>query len=206
MARKILSQKFFNRPADIVAKNLIGKFLVRKKGGREIRALITEAEAYMGPHDMACHAYKGKTKRNEAMFGPAGYWYVYFCYGMHWMLNVVTGPKDYPAAVLIRAAICNTYEVKSRKVVRKIPLSGPGRLTKFLEINRKFNGKRAGRETRLWIENCGSRALAKFLAIRNDCPYRPVGFKIRASPRIGVDYAGLWAKKRYRYWMSLDDS
>ncbi len=97
-----MKKKFFDRPTLVVAQDLLGKFLVRKRNGKVITAMITEVEAYDGPKDKASHARHGLTARNTPMFGPAGHWYVYFTYGMHWMLNVVTGAKGYPAAVLIR--------------------------------------------------------------------------------------------------------
>lgn len=105
--------------------------------------MITEVEAYTGPEDKASHAAGGKrTKRTEIMFGPGGYWYIYFTYGMHWLLNVVTGEKEYPSAVLIRA-------------VRGI--SGPARLTKALGIDGKLNGGLVARKTGFWIEDSGYR-------------------------------------------------
>ncbi len=96
---------FFDRPADRVARELLGAWLVvRGSDGRLRRHAVFETEAYLGAHDLACHGSKGMTKRNAVMFGPAGRWYVYLCYGMHWMLNVVTGAEGVPAAVLIRGA------------------------------------------------------------------------------------------------------
>ena len=122
MARgKSLFQDFFDRPTLEVAPDLLGKFLCREVDGSILRLRITEVEAYDGPEDKACHAHRGKTPRNEIMFGPAGRWYVYLCYGMHWMLNAVTGPVDFPAAVLFRGCL---------------EVTGPGRLTKALGIDR----------------------------------------------------------------------
>lgn len=175
--KKILPNSFFEKSATEVAQKLLGKFLVRLTGKQEIAVMITEVEAYDGFKDKASHASHGKTKRNLPMFGPPGYWYVYLCYGMYWMLNIVTGPKNYPAAVLIRGVI--TKDGKN--------LNGPGKLTKFLKINRQFNGKRAEKKTGLWIQDSG-----KFSA-------KP---KIHKGPRIGVDYAGsVWSKKHYRFWI-----
>ncbi|MBI2048234.1 MAG: DNA-3-methyladenine glycosylase, partial [Parcubacteria group bacterium] len=93
--------------------------------------MITETESYDGSQDRASHAHKGKTPRTEIMFGPAGHFYIYLCYGMYYMLNVVVGPKEYPAAVLIRSAKLWTSDVQS--------LDGPGKLTKFLKIDKKLN-------------------------------------------------------------------
>ena len=100
--KKPLSQSFFNRHVLKVAYELIGCYLVRKIENKIERYMITETEAYDGLEDLACHASKGRTKRTEIMFGPAGHAYIYFVYGIHWMLNITTGPVDYPAAVLIR--------------------------------------------------------------------------------------------------------
>ncbi len=167
----ILKRGFFDQPALVVAKNLLGKYLVRRERGKIIKAMITEVEAYNGFKDKASHASHGLTKRNFPMFGPPAYWYVYFTYGMHWMLNIVTGKKDYPAAVLIRG-------VKN--------ISGPARVTKFFKIDKKFNNKKAGGNTGLWIET---------------------GIKInpsdiKRSSRIGVSYAGsVWSKKKYRFFL-----
>lgn len=128
---------FFNRSAIDAAHDLLGSYLVRKIDGKIERHMITETEAYEGPLDQASHAFRGRTKRTEIMFGPPGYIYVYLIYGMYSMLNVVTGPKDHPAAVLIRGIKgCN----------------GPGRLTKKLSIDRELNGKILGPESNLWIE------------------------------------------------------
>lgn len=168
--RKILSQKFFNQQTLKVAEKLLGKFLVRKINNKEIVLMITEVEAYDGFDDKASHAIRGKTERNKIMFESAGKWYVYFTYGRHYMLNIVTGPKNYPAAVLIRGT-------------EKI--NGPARLTRFLKINKKFNGKLANKKTGLWIEDRGVK-IGKA--------------QIARGKRIGVDYAGkVWANKPYRF-------
>ncbi len=108
-----------------MARDLIGKYLVRQLGDEQIAARIHETEAYVGPQDLACHAAKGCTPRTEVMFGPAGRWYVYFIYGLHWMLNVVTESEGFPAAVLLRGAG---------------PWEGPARLTKALGIDKRLNG------------------------------------------------------------------
>jgi len=101
---QILDQPFFARPALTVARDLLGKYLVRQRRSAERAVMISEVEAYIGPHDLACHGRFGRTARTEVMYGPAGHWYVYLCYGMHWMLNVVTDEMDWPAAVLFRGA------------------------------------------------------------------------------------------------------
>lgn len=170
--KKVLGSTFFARPTVLVARSLLGKFLVRKIGKREIALMITETEAYDGFKDMASHAHRGMTERNKIMFGPAGYWYVYFTYGMHWMLNVTTGKRGYPAAVLLRG-------VKG--------INGPARLTKFLRIGKKLNKKKATRASGLWIED-------RNIKIPNS--------RVTRGPRVGVTYAGrIWRKKPYRFWI-----
>ncbi|MEK9155000.1 MAG: DNA-3-methyladenine glycosylase [Patescibacteria group bacterium] len=167
--RRILPQKFFNQPALKIAEFLLGKFLVRKYKGKEITLMITEVEAYDGFEDRASHAAHGKTERNKIMFEKGGKWYVYFTYGMHWMLNIVVGPKDYPAAILIRGAG---------------DINGPAKLTKHLKINKKFNGLKADRKCGLWIEDRGIKISKS---------------KIANLKRVGVEYAGAWARKPYRF-------
>jgi len=100
---KIIPQKFFEKPTLEVTENLLGKYLVRKTGGKTIAGIITELEAYVGETDLACHAAKGRTKRTEIMYQDAGTLYVYMIYGMFYCLNVVTEKKDFPSAILIRA-------------------------------------------------------------------------------------------------------
>ena len=134
----VLGTDFFNRDADTVARELIGKTLVRERAGVVTRIAITETEAYLGPHDLASHSARGRTARTEVMFGPPGIFYVYLVYGLHWMLNVVTGAVGHPAAVLIRGAG---------------PYKGPGQLTCGLNITRELNGIEARPLSGLWFEN-----------------------------------------------------
>ena len=169
---QILDRDFFARPALKVARDLLGKFLVRRVNGLQIAAMIGETEAYIGPHDKACHAFRGRTDRTDVMFGDPGNWYVYFIYGMHWMLNVVTDEVDYPAAVLVRAAG---------------EWIGPGRLTRGMQIDRALNGLSASKQSGLWIEDRG-------IAL-------PRG-QIKRTPRIGVKYAAEWAEKPYRFLLN----
>jgi DNA-3-methyladenine glycosylase len=131
-----LGPAFFDRPADEVARDLLGKALVRCLDGKRVALTVSETEAYLGPHDLACHAARGRTARTEVMYGPPGTLYVYFVYGLHWMLNVVTSPMDYPAAVLIRGAG---------------QVSGPARLTRALGIDGALNGRAAEPRTGLWF-------------------------------------------------------
>ncbi len=166
----ILSQSFFRCPVLRVAPELLGKILVRTlPNGKVLKLRINEVEAYDGEKDLACHASRGKTERTVVMYEPGGVWYVYLVYGMYHMLNIVTGAAGYPSAVLIRG----TEEV-----------SGPGRLTKHLSIDTQLNAKKADKQSGLWIE---------------DDWYVVSARAIQRTPRIGVDYAGTWAKKPYRF-------
>ena len=135
---KRLGFVFFHRPCVEVARDLVGKVLVMD--GKRMR--ITETEAYCGESDTACHASKGRTKRTEVMYMQAGTVYVYLCYGMHWMLNIVTGEVNHPEAVLIRACMEAT---------------GPGKLTKALGITGELNRSSVVISDRLWIEDDGLR-------------------------------------------------
>jgi DNA-3-methyladenine glycosylase len=134
----VLEEDFFNRPVVEVARDLLGMNLcVRQKKDQVIKMTINETEAYDGEEDLACHASKGKTPRNQVMYGEPGVIYLYLCYGMHWLLNIVCEKKGYPAAVLLRG----TLEV-----------NGPGRLTKKLGIDGQLNRKRAVYSNGLWFE------------------------------------------------------
>lgn len=170
---KLLSRDYFNRPTLIVARSLLGKYLVRFIDGREIAGKIIEVEAYVSHRDKACHASKGKTQRTEVMFGPGGLAYVYLIYGMYHCLNVVTEREAFPAAVLIRA-----IEVDG------VLIDGPGRLCRALQIDRTLNRIDLTTQESLWFEDRGGRILRR---------------QIAALPRIGVDYAGTWAKKPWRF-------
>ena len=187
---KVLGKVFFNRPTVVVAKDLLGKFLVIKRGRKTEAYMITEVEAYDGHRDKASHAHRGKTKRNFPMFGPAGHWYVYFTYGMYWMLNIVTGEKGYPAAVLIRG-----IDVAK----------GPGRLTKKLGINKKYNARLANKKSGLWIEGREWKLKGKYIyppSHKTTENYFQERMKIKKGPRIGVNYAGTyWAKRHLRFWI-----
>jgi len=172
MPNLILTPDYFERPAAAVAPQLLGKYLVLLQGTQRTARMITEVEAYVSERDRACHAYRGKTPRNAPLFGPPGHWYVYFIYGMYWMLNIVTGKNGAPAAVLIRGLE---------------GLVGPGRLTKALHIDKAFNGRPADESTNLWIEDRG-------VLVRRSL--------VRKGPRVGVDYAGpYWAKRHLRFWL-----
>lgn len=136
-----LDYEFFHRDCLEVSPDLVGKIIARRsEDGDIIRLRITETEAYRGEEDTACHASKGRTKRTELLYGEAGIIYVYLCYGMHWLMNVITGEKDIPQGVLFRA--CEVYD-------------GPAKLTKQLGINGSFNGQSLYKNDAVWIEDDG---------------------------------------------------
>ena len=114
----IIKPEFFNRDALEVAPELIGKLLVRNVNGEIKKLRISEVEVYKGEDDTACHAHKGKTKRTEVMYGEAGRYYIYLCYGIHYLLNIVTGKKDEPQAILIRATLEANGPRKINKSIR----------------------------------------------------------------------------------------
>jgi DNA-3-methyladenine glycosylase len=141
---KRLPRRFYDRPTLKVAKELLGKYLVVKKGGHLLSGKIVETEAYDGFKDPASHAYRGMTPRNEVMFGAPGYAYVYLTYGMHHCLNLVTERKGYPAAVLIRALepVDGVELMKRRRRRKKLRdlTSGPAKLCQALGVDRRLNG------------------------------------------------------------------
>ncbi len=184
-----LTHDFYSRPTLEVARDLLGKVLVRRLRGKNLSGKIVETEAYVGPHDLACHASKGKTARTSIMFEQGGHAYVYMIYGFYFCLNAVTEPKDYPAAVLIRA-VEPLEQIAVMRRLRKNPLrdtniaSGPGKLCMAMAIDKELNGADLTGNT-LWIED---RKLE-------------VG-TIDAGPRIGVDYAGEYKDKPWRFYIS----
>jgi DNA-3-methyladenine glycosylase len=169
--QRVLPRIYFNRPTVQVARSLIGKFLVRSIDGRMLAGKVVEVEAYVGPQDKACHASKGRTQRTDVMFGPGGVAYVYLIYGMYHCLNVVT--EQFPSAVLIRA-----IEIDGELI------DGPGRLCRALQIDRRLNRVDLTTGESLWFEDRG------VLVKRGD---------VGVHPRVGVDYAGAWAKKPWRF-------
>jgi DNA-3-methyladenine glycosylase len=164
---RITDEKLFRYDVLDVAPWLLGKYLVREfEDGTVIRLRITEVEAYRGEEDLACHARKGKTPRNQVMYDAGGLLYLYFIYGKYWMLNIVTGEKENPQAVLIRGIE---------------GLKGPGKLTRELMLDKSFYGEDICSSSRIWIEN--SALVADY----------------HATPRIGIDYAGEWKHKLWRF-------
>ncbi|MBM4134100.1 MAG: DNA-3-methyladenine glycosylase [Nitrospira sp.] len=173
MKRRPLARSFYEKPTLTVARNLLGKYLVRERAGGLFSGRIVEVEAYVGPEDRASHASRGKTKRTEIMFGQAGLTYVYLIYGMYHCFNIVTEREGYPAAILVRAV-----ELESGELV-----DGPGKLCRQLDISRAHNRHDLTLGKQLWVEDRGER-LAPRMIVR--------------APRIGVEYAKEWAKKPWR--------
>jgi DNA-3-methyladenine glycosylase len=170
----ILSRDFFAQPAREVARQILGARLVRRlPGGRSAVGRVVETEAYVGANDLACHAARGRTARTEVLFGPPGRSYVYLVYGMHCCLNAVTDPEGHPAAVLFRA-------IEPLEGIEGAT-DGPGKLCRALAIDRGLNDVDLSGGVLFFEE--GS----------------PPG-RIASSARIGVDYAGPWARRRLRFY------
>lgn len=135
-----LPRHFYDRPTLLVARDLIGARIVRVLNGKRLVGMITETEAYISEQDLACHAKAGRTRRTEVMYGEAGHAYVYFTYGHHWMLNVVTEREGFPAAVLIRAIQPEEGEESMSKRRSGRDTYGPGKLTQAMAITKSENG------------------------------------------------------------------
>lgn len=171
-----LPRSFYDRDTTEVAQDLLGMYLVRREADHTRAGRIVEVEAYLGPHDLAAHTSRGLTPRTRVMFGPPGYAYVYLIYGMHHCMNVVTEEDGKGAAVLLRAlepAI--NLEGNTR---------GPGRLCKAMGIDLSFYGH----------DLCSD----DFFIARSPEDRQ---FEVVARPRIGVDYAGEWARRPLRFYM-----
>ncbi len=184
-----LASNVFQKPTLKVAEKLLGCILVRKVGGKLLKGIIIETEAYIGKNDPACHASRGKTKRNQVMFEKGGVAYVYFTYGMYHCLNIVTEQKDFPSAVLIRAIrpILNIDEMKKnrkkfggREVRDNEIANGPGKLCVAMNIDLGLNEEDVVKSEKLWIE--------KNPNIKNKA------LKIKKTPRIGI------SKGKSRLW------
>ena len=174
---KALSTRFYRRPAPTVARALLGQVLVH--GTRA--GIIVETEAYLGPEDGASHARFGPTRRNAVMFGPGGVSYMYLCYGMHEMFNIVTGKAGEPGAVLIRALAAISASTDD--------MTGPGKLTKALGLTRAHGGI-----------DLATRAATPALFVT--AGRRIPAASVAVGPRIGVDYAGDCALRPLRFWIA----
>lgn len=180
MSRRRLPRSFYARPAETVARALLGKYLLRRVGNRERAGKIVETEAYIGPEDRASHAFGGKvTPRNRAEYFVGGRVYIYLVYGMYWQLNITTGVEGFPACVLLRAL---EVEGKSASVAR-----GPGKLCRYLRLDRSFYGEDVTRSKRFWVEDRGMRVRQR---------------EIGTSARIGIDYSGpRWSRRKLRFFL-----
>ena len=171
-----LSESFFGRNTVLVARELVGKQLVRQEGNKRLAGVIMETEAYRGQEDLACHARVGKTPRTEIMFGPPGRTYIYFVYGMHWLLNFVTEDDGFPGAVLIRAIIPKEgLEIISRRrngQPKKQWTNGPAKICQAMNIDNQLNGINiCARNAQVYVENG--------VGIESEL--------IQASPRVGLN-------------------
>jgi len=171
-----LPRSFYDRDTIMVARELLGKHLIRMSDGVERVGRIVEAEAYLGPHDLAAHSARGLTRRTQVMFGPPGHAYVYLIYGMYYCMNVVTQPEGIASAVLLRA-LEPVQNIEGRT-------QGPGLLCKAMHIDKRLNG-----HDLLSDDFCIA------------APDRVRDFTIVKRPRIGVDYAGRWAKRLLRFYI-----
>jgi DNA-3-methyladenine glycosylase len=186
MNKRTLPRSFYEQPTLEVARRLLGKYLVRVGDSGPLVGKIVETEAYIGPEDRASHASRGRTKRTEVMFGPAGYAYVYLIYGVHYCLNVVTEQPEYPAAVLIRAVepLSGPYEGALGPAGRRLT-NGPGKVCRYFGIDRSFNG----------VDLCGS---LLFIEDRGEIVLPE---EVVQTTRIGVEYAGRWKDKPWRFYL-----
>ena len=174
-------REFFARPTLAVARDLLGARLVRQLDGARLSGVVVECEAYIGQDDTACHASRGRTARTEVMYGPPGYAYVYFTYGIHWMLNVVTENEGFPAAILLRA-IQPMEGIPTMRALRQAQgnprserelTSGPARLTQALAVDKALNDADLVAGDQLWLESGD--------AVPDDA--------VERGPRIGINYA-----------------
>lgn len=171
-----LPRTFYDRDTIVVARELLGKHLVHVSDGVERIGRIVEDEAYLGPHDLAAHSARGLTPRTKVMFGPPGHAYIYLIYGMYHCMNVVTQPEGVASAVLLRA-VEPVQNVEGRT-------QGPGLLCRALHIDKRLNGHDLLSDD-FYIADPGASA----------------DFTIVKRPRIGVDYAGPWAKRLLRFYL-----
>lgn len=174
---KKLTRDFFDRNTIIVAKELLGKYLVHKFDNVERIGKIVEVEAYLGEHDLAAHSSKGMTPRTKVMFGPPGHAYVYLIYGMYHCMNVVTEQEGHASAVLLRALEpIKNIEGKT---------AGPGLLCNAMHINKRLQGHDLESDDFYIADPCD---LTKFSIVKR--------------PRVGVDYAKHWARRLLRFYIN----
>lgn len=169
-----LTRSFYTRPTLEVAKELLGKYIVRKIGRKKLVGKIIETEAYIGPRDKASHAYGGKiTPRNKAEYLSGGHIYIYLVYGMHWQLNITADLAERPECVLIRALDLDKLA------------DGPGKVCRYLKLDKSFYAEDLTKSKRIWLEDRGEKISPK---------------DIKCGSRIGIDYAGpYWSKRKWRF-------
>lgn len=199
---KRLRRSFYTRNTLVVAKDLLGKYIVRKIGNKEIVGRIIETEAYIGPRDKASHAWRGRrTPRNEAEYLAGGHIYIYLVYGMHWQCNITTAKKNMPECVLIRALepifVPKTRDqnadmgIKQRSSALSQIANGPGKLCRYLKLDKSFYGEDVTKSKRIWIEDRGDKISST---------------QIKRSPRIGIDYAGpYWSSRKWRFYLENEN-
>ncbi len=184
-----LPRHFYDRPTLNVARDLLGCTLVHRLNGRRLSGRIVETEGYVGPQDLASHSRRGPTKANAVMFGPPGYAYVYFTYGMHWLLNAVTEADGFGSAVLLRAIEpLEGQDLIAANRPGRPPLewtSGPAKLTKALAVDRACNG----------ADLCGGDL---FIGAGDRVP----DHQVQTGPRIGIaSVPEPWRSHPYRFWL-----
>lgn len=191
----ILGKNFYARDGLTLARDLLGRYLVKEAGSKKIVTKIVETEAYIGPEDKACHAYNNKkTKRTEVMFGRPGLAYIYLVYGIHNCFNIVAAKAGKPEAVLIRAVepISGLEYLKANRDIGKRPdkelTNGPGKLTEALGIDRDLNGLALTEGKELYLTNGEDISKAE----------------IKSGPRINIDYAEEYAEKNWRFYLKSD--
>lgn len=190
MKNKKLTRDFYIRDTLAVAKDLLGKYIVRKIGSKKLIGKIIETEAYIGPKDKASHAYRGKvTPRNKAEYLIGGHIYIYLVYGMYWQLNISTNKRGEPECVLIRALELPKKELENLA-------SGPGKLCRYLRLDKSFYGEDLCKSKRIWLEDTAPEQV-RYGAGRKE-KIKPS--QIVATKRIGIDYAGpYWSKRKWRF-------
>jgi DNA-3-methyladenine glycosylase len=193
-ADRQLTREFFERPVLQVAPDLLGRVVVHDSPLGSVAVRLTEVEAYAGPRDPGSHAFRGRTPRNGVMFGPGGFVYVYFSYGMHWCMNLVCGAAGDPSAVLLRAGevITGLELAQLRRTTARLPRDlarGPARLTSALGVDKVYDGVDAT-------------ARGSALRVLAGAGPRPVRRSIVRGPRVGV--AGDGAARPWRFWIDGD--
>jgi DNA-3-methyladenine glycosylase len=185
-----LPRSFFARPTLTVARELLGQRLVKVEGDTRLSGIITEVEAYIGEKDLACHARRGRTARTEVMYWSAGHLYVYFTYGMHWMMNFITERDGFPAAVLLRAIHADEgiSVMRSRRKKSDHLTDGPAKISQALAIDKRWNG----------VDMCAADSKL-FIESTHDVAASPV----LRSPRVGLGSTPEpWLSKKWNFKMN----